>query len=578
MSDIKLETLCWDWCEGEEDYMRSWAADFETTTTADDCRVWAWAASAVDNPDFVETGNDMDTFMEWLELQDGCRVLFHNLKFDGKFILSWLFAHGWCWVPDKDSATPMCFTTLISDMGQWYQMQLWFPEAVVTIQDSLKVINLSVARIPKAFGLPIEKLDMDYEAPREVGHVLTPDEEAYIAHDVKIVAMALNILYEQGMNRMTTGSNAFADYKDMLGGEDGYRSRFPLPSYDADLREGGCYKGGFTAANPRFAGSDAGCGISFDVNSLYPSVMASAHGEVLPYGEPVPFAGEYAPIPGYPLYIQYFEADFTVKEDHIPCLQLKHNTQFGATEYIRDSHGTQLLCLTNVDMELFFEQYDVHDIRYIRGYAFRGSTDLFKGYVDKWTTVKTQATLDGNDGLRTIAKLQLNSLYGKLATNPVKRSKRPFLDENTGIVRYAPLPEEHAKPQYLPAAAFVTSYARAFTIRASQRNYDRWLYSDTDSCYLRGTEPPEGMEVDPVKLGAWKQEHSFDRFKALRAKTYVFEEGGHLYVTCAGMPSRCHSGVTFDNFEVGASFEGKLKPVDVKGGTILVDEQFTIKP
>lgn len=576
LADELLETLCWDWGE-EVEPMSVWAADFETTTDADDCRVWAWAVCSVDDPDHVETGNNIEGFMLWLSMHDGAKVLFHNLKFDGKFITSHLLASGWAWTADKDDARPFTFTTLISDMNQWYQMQLYFEDAAVTVQDSLKVINLPVAKIPKAFGLPIEKLEIDYQTPREEGHVLTEEESAYVAHDVKIVAMGLKALYEQGLDRMTAGSNAFADYKGMLGGEKKYRDLFPEPVYDEDIREGGCYKGGFTAANPLYAGREQGGGMSFDVNSLYPSIMASAHGEVLPFGDPVPYTGAYEPRRGFPLYIQYLEADFQVKPDHIPSLQLKGNRLFGATEYVRDSLGMQLLCLTNVDLELFLEQYDIRDMRFIRGYAFRGSAGLFREYVEKWTEVKTRATLDGNDGLRTIAKLQLNSLYGKLATNPVKRGRKPVLGTD-GVVRYELLPEEHAHAQYLPAGAFITSYARAYTIRASQANYDRWLYSDTDSCYLLGGEPPVGMEIDPVKLGAWKQEHSFDRFKAIRAKTYVFEEEGALNVTCAGMPSRCHGGVTFENFEVGASFGGKLRPCDVKGGTILVDELFTIKP
>ena len=41
-------------------------------------------------------------------------------------------------------------------------------------------------------------------------------------------------------------------------------------------------------------------------------------------------------------------------------------------------------------------------------------------YGDKWTEVKTKASIKGNEGMRTIAKLQLNSLYGKMASNPVK--------------------------------------------------------------------------------------------------------------------------------------------------------------
>lgn len=556
--------------------MPTFTADFETTADENDCRVWAWATSRIGDPDDLQFGTDIDTFLKWCEVHAGSKVYFHNLKFDGKFILHKILTDGWRWIPDSNECSERTFTTLISDMSQFYSIKLWFEESKsVEFLDSLKVIPLPIAAIPKAFGLGIEKLDLDYDAARAAGHEMTDEEKEYIAHDVKIASMAMEIMHSQSMKKMTAGSNAFADYKRIIGGKKRFRDWFPEPDYDADLRNGGCYKGGFAAVNPKIAGKKLGKGISFDVNSLYPSVMASSHGEVLPFGEPIVYEGEYVQDDDYPLYIQYVEADFAVKEDRIPCLQLKGNAMFGETEYIRDSNGPQTLCLTSVDLEMLFEQYEVYDIRYLRGYKFKGSRTLFKDYVDKWTEVKIKAGREGNQGMRTIAKLQLNSLYGKMATNPVKQSRRPYLDD--GVVKYALLEPEHAEAQYLPAGAFITSYARQFTIRAAQANYDRWLYCDTDSVYLLGTEPPEGIRVDDFELGAWKQEHEFERFKAIRAKTYCFEEDGALTVHCAGMPARCHKHVTMDNFEVGASFEGKLRPKDVSGGTILVDDVFTIR-
>lgn len=577
-NDKQLDILVWDWVDyAEDDDMPSYTADFETTTVADDCRVWAWATSRIGNPDDVQLGNSIDTFLEWCKVHSGSRVYFHNLKFDGKFILHKILTDGWKWIPDKNDRANRTFTTLISDMSQFYSIKLWFDESKsIEFLDSLKVIPLPIAAIPKAFGLEIEKLDLDYQASRDIGHELTEGEKEYIAHDVKIAAMAMDTMLSQGMRKITAGSNAFADYKKMIGGKKRFRDWFPEPEYDEDLRKGGCYKGGFTAVNPKIAGKKLGKGISFDVNSLYPSVMASSHGEVLPFGEPVPYDGRYVQDDEYPLYIQFIEADFAVKEDRIPCLQLKGNVMFRETEYIKDSKGLQTLCLTSVDLEMLFEQYDVFDIRYLRGYKFKGSRYLFKDYVDKWTDVKIKAGHEGNQGMRTIAKLQLNSLYGKMATNPVKQSRMPYLDD--GVVKYALLEPEHAEAQYLPAGAFITSYARQFTIRAAQANYERWLYCDTDSVYLLGTEPPVDMKVDAYELGAWKKEHEFDCFKAIRAKTYCFEEDGELTVHCAGMPARCHEHVTMDNFEVGASFPGKLKPKDVNGGTILVEDVFTIRP
>lgn len=575
--DKKLDELVWNEETEEELNVPSYTADFETTTDADDCRVWAWVTCEIGNPENVQLGVDIESFIDWCELHAGSRVYFHNLKFDGKFILYHILTNGWRWIPVKSECDTETFTTLISDMNQFYSIKMWFEESkAIEFFDSLKIIPLPVASIPGAFGLEQHKLELDYKAKREPGHQLTEHEKDYITADAVIVALALAVMFDQGMKRMTAGSNAFKDYKKIIGGDKRFRDWFPEPDYDKELREGGCYKGGFVAVNPKFAGKIVGEGISFDVNSLYPSVMHSMHGEVLPYGEPIYYEGNYISDTIYPLYIQFVEADFKIKENHIPCLQLKGNNRFVPTEYIEDSKGMQTMCLTSVDLEMLFTQYDVFDIRYISGYKFKGSTELFSKYVDKWTEVKTQATIDKNGGMRTIAKLQLNSLYGKMATNPVRRSRRPYLED--GIVKYKLLPEEYGEAVYLPVGAFITSYARAYTVTAAQNNYDRWLYSDTDSNYFLGTEPPVGIEVHDIKLGAWKHEHTFKRFKALRSKTYCFEtEDEGLVIHCAGMPTRCHNNVNMMNFNYGESFEGKLMPKEVKGGIILTDAKFTIK-
>ena len=95
--------------------------------------------------------------------------------------------------------------------------------------------------------------------------------------------------------------------------------------------------------------------------------------------------------------------------------------------------------------------------------------------------------------------------------------------------------------------------------------------------HLVGTEYPEGMEVDPVKLGAWKNESTFTRAKFLHSKCYIEEMNGELKVTVAGMPENCYSQVTYENFNEGASYSGKLRPRHVAGGIVLEDCDFTIR-
>ena len=148
--------------------MRYYVADFETTTREDDCRVWAYAVCEVGNQDNIIVGNTLDGFMKWCKDQkDNPTIFFHNLKFDSQMIIPWLFNNGFKHVEKEDKASNT-FTTLISDMGLYYSLEIIFVKkgrkvSKVTLLDSLKLIPLSVDAIAKSFHLPIQKLKIDYK-------------------------------------------------------------------------------------------------------------------------------------------------------------------------------------------------------------------------------------------------------------------------------------------------------------------------------------------------------------------------------------------------------------------------------
>lgn len=548
-----------------------YTADFETTTDPNDCRVWAFGMFNIDNLNTFMYGNSIDSFMLYAEEISPETLYFHNLKFDGEFILYWLFNHNFSFVADRKRLEPRTFTTLISDKGQFYSLEICFAEKkVLTIYDSLKILPFSVDDIAKAFDLPMQKLELDYHATREVDHELTDEEISYLRNDVEIVARALYLLFDQGLTKMTQGSNALHDYKQTVTKEK-FKKWFPIPEYDSDVRQS--YKGGFTYLNKKYADVDLGKGIVLDVNSLYPSVM---YYKPLPYGEGVRFDGKYVDDTIYNLYIQNLTCRFELKPDHIPTLQLKNNLSFMPTEYLSSSNDEIVtLCLTNVDLDLFKEHYNLYEVDYHGGWKFKSTIGLFKNYIDKWTEVKIKADKENNKGMRTLAKLMLNALYGKFALNPKVQSKYPYLDE--GIVRYRMGPEETRKPIYIPVGTFITAWARSITIRSAQSVYDRFVYADTDSLHLLGEEIPPQLNVDPYKLGAWKHESTFTKARFLRQKSYIEKINGELKITCAGLPERCYKHVTWDNFHPHVVYEGKLGMKHVKGGIVLVDTPFTIK-
>ena len=292
----------------------------------------------------------------------------------------------------------------------------------------------------------------------------------------------------------------------------------------------------------------------------------------------------------------------------MPTIQIKKSFRFAEHEYVEDSLDEEVvLCLTSIDLELFLKHYDVWNLEYIGGYKFMSTDTLFTEFVDYWTKVKIDSEHEGNYGMRTLAKLLMNSLYGKWAVSPTVASSYPYLDEDE-VVRYDMGPQEEREPLYIPAATFITAYARSITINAVQANYDRFCYCDTDSIHLEDLEPPVGIEVHETKLGAWDHEFTFDKGKFLRAKCYMEvgkkplkkkdiekkkkENKTIKKVTVAGMSDKIHQYVEFDNFNLGVKFSStergedivtikpehsNLRPKRVQGGIVLEQRDFTIQ-
>ena len=564
---------------------KKYVADFETTTDLNDCRVWAYGFMEIGNKKNYRIGNNMDDFMGWLTLNN-IDVYFHNLKFDGSFIVNYLLHNGWIC---NNSGQYGTFDVTISNMNQWYKIDIttgykYGRRQYTTIYDSLKKLPFTVERIGKAFDLGSLKVDVDeefYRRYRPIGHEITDEEKSYIYSDLEVMADALEIQFNNGLLKMTIGSDSLTDFKAILGGNKQYRRLFPEVTLEMNENLRKAYKGGFTWLNKRFQEKDIEKGMVFDVNSLYPFVMYSRK---MPFGTPIPFEGEYIQDNEYPLYIIHIRCSFIIKDGYIPTIQIKNKEQrllFKYNEYIETTKGEIVdLYLTNVDYELFKEHYYIDDLEILEGWKFKAKDGLFKKFIEKWSYIKATST----GAKRELAKLMLNSLYGKFCKNPNITGKKPFLKPDGSNVFRLEDEEQFSSPEYTPVGTFITAYAREYTIRTAQSVYDRIIYCDTDSIHITGTNIPESIEhlIDKNKLGYWDYETTFVRARYLRQKSYcqdILMDDGTTYfkVTCAGMPDKVKENVTFDNFKIGFKSYGKLMPKQVKGGVVLVDSEFTIK-
>lgn len=592
------------------------AADFETTTIFEENlerdinnkKLVTWLNCFVD----IRKCYDMQEYRiststeeffnqvhKQIEQQDNkdCIIYFHNLKFDGSYILNYF------------NEKEIEFDTFINDMGQWYSITYDYKDYKIVIRDSLKILNFSIKQIGKDMLKTVEKgitplteekipLDICYKK----GYV------DYVIRDVEILAKALNkMIFEQGFEKFTASSQALATYKDMISFPY-FLKLFPPLKNDEVIRMG--YRGGWTFANPVYQNKEIRGNINvYDKNSMYPAIMLNYK---LPTGKPRKIEYEYTREKHDIIfkefdsccYVYNLNVAFDIKDEHLPSIQIKigNKEYFKNDEYFKEkilsnkdilfmldktqrdylttSQGHYFnITLTNYDLDLMKRQYDfdiLENSKVIK-YEFSAKKGLFDKYINLYKDRKIEGKKIGNAVMTQDAKLKLNSLYGKFGTKKLIQEKQVYFEDD--ILKFKnDLELTETTGVYVPLAMFVTSIGRWEIINNAQDNYNHFLYSDTDSLHLLDEGQEIKLNIDDYKFGDWKIEEQATRGKYLRAKLYIEELiDGSLSVRGAGMTDEIKKQVTFDNFKLGATFKGKRATKQIKGGVLIYTTTFSIK-
>ena len=648
--------------------------DFETTVYKNQNHTEVWASAVAEfYTDNVQIFHSIqDTFDYFDSLDCNCVLYFHNLKFDGEFILYYFIKKlGYKQAVIVDENNPANAQWLdrkdmprysikyqISDRGQWYSITIKNKNNYIEIRDSLKLLPFSVKRIGKAFKTKVQKLDMEYVGKRYAGCEITEEEKEYIKNDVLVVKEALEIMFSQGHSKLTIGSCCLTEYKTKLG-KDLFKAMFPnlKDNYPLDKEVYGAsnadeyirksYHGGWCYLVKGKENKLYKNGTSADVNSLYPSMMSSESGNYFPVGYPRFWSGNEIPEkalrPNKYFFIR-IKTRFYLKKGKLPFIQIKNNILYNRNEcletsdfydketkkyykFMKDSEGninptTVIMTMTCTDYYLFKEHYNTEDFEILDGCYFNTDIGIFDDYIERYKKIK----LENVGALREIAKLFLNNLYGKLASNDNSSFKLVY-DKNELEIGFVSIPQHDKDVVYIPIGSAITSYARNFTIRAAQLNYHGknkkgFIYADTDSIHC--DLPPEeikGIKVHDKNFCCWKLESQWDEGIFVRQKTYI-EHITHenlepvsepfYNIKCAGMPEKCKSlfearlsGRTFtdeqkrkmtdaeidflfdedgnikkcdiSDFQVGLTIPSKLIPKRIVGGVVLKETEYTLR-
>jgi len=651
---------------------RKYVGDFETTVYTGQTSTEVWASALVEiGTEDVKIFHSIDDTFKHLTSLGNVIIYYHNLKFDGAFWVDYLirvlnFKQAYNnleeFIKSVEEGKPMqapesirnnqmpnkSFNYLISSTGQWYGIKIKYNHKIIELRDSMKLLPFSVREIGRSFGTKHKKLDMEYEGVRWAGCEITEDEKKYIANDVLVVAEALQFMFNEGHDKLTIGACCLQEFKNIIS-DVLYDELFPN-LYEKKIDENlygsptigdyihKSYRGGWCYVVPQKQNKLFKKGLTADVNSLYPSMMSSESGNKYPVRYPVFWTGNYIPDICTEDNVFYFiriKTRFYIKENMLPFVQIKNSRMYLGNESLTSSdiknardgkyythfydsdgvlHDTRrTLTMTMTDFKLFLEHYNVVDFEILDGCYFQTQIGIFDEYINKYKKIK----MVSKGAMRTLAKLFLNNLYGKMAASMDSSFKIAFKKED-GSIGYINCTASDKTPGYIPIGSAITSYARNFTIRAAQANYygpnnRGFIYADTDSihCDLKPSELV-GVPVHETEFCHWKLESYWSKAIFARQKTYIeyvtHEDGEkvtpYYNIKCAGMPEKCKELLnismttreplkdkkysidelrflqeprTMLDFKIGLKVPGKLLPKRMIGGIVLQSTTYEMR-
>lgn len=249
-----------------------------------------------------------------------------------------------------------------------------------------------------------------------------------------------------------------------------------------------------------------------DASSLYPASMSGFdHLKVkYPIGysrwSDTPLKEFNAGLMGF--YEIFFVCPKNIRVPVLPRRKLEGQRNVGVSWSLEDGRGVY----TSVDIRNAVDAG--YKIKFHgKALVYDESGDVYSPYIKKFYKLKGQAEKDGNDSMRNIAKLLLNSLYGKMLMAPINENteivndavemndfmlKYDLVDYNiindgkvllTGAVKGQRKIEKITKPRQL--GAFVTAYSRRVMLFYMKKidptlQTTIFTYTDTDSLHITG--------------------------------------------------------------------------------------------
>ena len=426
--------------------------------------------------------------------------------------------------------------------GSIGEFRLKYKDKRLIFRDSILILPAGLGALTKDFDVEHKKLKLSYEIGMEDSRF-----EDYFKNDVLGL---YEVLERSGLTRyLTIAGASLSKFKNNF-----YNRKMERNEDDVEHFFRAGYKGGRTEIFKLY-GKDLNY---YDINSLYPSVMYD-------FAYPLPIKNNFKKV--YDIdYSKLGIYDITAKIDNIniPVLHLNIDGKF-----IFPTGTIHGLFYTPEIKKAKEMGYDI-SVNY--GYEFIKTDYIFRDYVKYYYNIKQNA----KGSQRAIAKLMLNSLYGKFGQRREREITSLVYDgsySNMNFIqkKYWDSTSDFIHPEI---AGIVTSYARARLYELFQKaGLDNVYYCDTDSIFT-----DKELETSN-KLGDIKLEGKIKEFIAIAPKLYSYiDDVDDFHIKAKGFKE---AQFVFDDFKKGlfdrdlskfveqrdkvASFKERFKRNGIKG-------------
>lgn len=481
-----------------------------------------------------------EQFWEFLEGRLNPRrpvwVFGHNLGWDMGILKAWQ------WLRRGDIEV----SRMVVD-GQLFFMKAHVKGCTLWFNDTFNYCRMSLKKIGKALGFPKDEIPLDSRKDHQW--------EEYCRRDVEVTAKCVDTLiqfartHDLGPWQPTLAALAFSSYRHRFMSHNVLVHTYTEP---LQMERRGYYGG---LVDTQYIGSVQDGEIhEYDVNSMYPWACL----ENLPTTIAQSFGSVGRQRLDWLLRNYMAVADVTLRSerDRYPCRD-------GAS--VVHPTGTYRTVLPDAELRYAHEAGHIVTVNSITIY---NSAPIFEEYMMYFHGVKQEYDKSGDDAFRFVAKIMMNSLYGKTGQQsprwqPWNRRSLHMLERHHGLkpdtlAQYVNCPPIMTKPEDVycflneritvnvrqywddielnvgdhesrdscPAiAACVTSIARR-RLRELQNipGHRNWYYSDTDSLWVNDTgrrRLEQSGVVDQDKLGALKYEKTHQRLTIYGPKDYV---------------------------------------------------------